>query len=75
MNGGRGGGHSRLRESGGQTTAVCNTTSRDDHDWLARQRALGVLAEVDAGGDKDGEWGVASVATALTTLCTDDIHT
>ena len=63
-----------LREGSSEAAAVCNTARSNDHDWLAGQRALGVLADVDTRGDQHSEWRVTGVSTSLSTLCADDVN-
>lgn len=60
-------------ESGGQKLAVVDTTGGDDLNGALEERALGVLAKVDNGGDEDGGGDVTGVATTLTTLGADDV--
>lgn len=63
------------RKGSGETPSVCDTSRSNDKDRLASQRALGVLADVDASGDEDGEGSIACVSTTLATLRADDVDT
>ena len=64
-----------IRERCCKTTAVGDTSCCNDNDGLSSQWANCVLADIDACRDEDGERCVASVATALATLRTNDIDT
>ena len=56
---------STVGERGGQTTTVSDGTCCDDGDRLACQGGFVWFAEVNYGGDEDGEGHVAGVATAF----------
>lgn len=62
-------------ESSGDGVAVEQTTSGDDLDGLAGQRALAALDQLGDGGDEDGGGDVTGVTATLTTLGADDIDT
>lgn len=53
------------RKRCGKSTPVRDTTSSNDEDRLAGQRALLVLANVDACWDQHGERNLASVSASL----------
>lgn len=52
-----------------------DTTSGDDLDGTTGQRRLGLVADLNNGGDEDSGRDVAGVATTLTTLSADDVDT
>ena len=64
-----------LREGGSETSSIGDTTSSNNHDRLACQGRLVVLAGIKAGGNEHGERGVTCVPATFTTLSADDINT
>ena len=67
-------GRGAKHESSGNRVTVVETTGSDDLHGLTGQRALLTLDELGDGGNKDGSRDIASVATTLATLGTDDIN-
>ncbi len=59
-----------VHERGSEPAPVGNSSCRDDEDWFPRERADGILAEVDDGGDEDGEGDVPGMATGFSALST-----
>lgn len=64
-----------VRERRGEPAPVCDAAGGDDDDGRAGERARSPFADVDAGGDEDGEGDVAGVAAALAALGADDVGT
>lgn len=60
-------------EGSSQKLTVVDTTGGDDLNGALEERALGVLAEVDDGGDENGGRDVTSVTATLTTLGADNV--
>jgi hypothetical protein len=54
--------------------SAVHTTSSDDHNVIASERALLATAYVDDRGQQHRGRNVAGVATAFSALSTDDVH-
>jgi hypothetical protein len=67
--------HSRRtkHERRSERLAVEDTTRGNNLHIITRQRGLLALAELGDGGDEDRGWDIASVATALASLGTDQV--
>ena len=61
-------------EGSGNRVPVVKTTSSDDLDGLASQRALLALDELGNGGNENSSGHIAGVTTTLTTLSANDIN-
>ena len=61
-------------ERGREAPAVGDAACCDHRDGLPGERAGGAFAEVDDGGDEDGERRIARVASALAALGADDVN-
>jgi hypothetical protein len=64
---------SAKHKRGSNGVTVVQTTGSDDLDGLASQRTLVALDQLGNSGNKNSGRNVASVATSLATLSTDDI--
>lgn len=60
-------------ERSSEKLAVVDAAGGDDLDGPAGKRRLGLVADLDTGGDEDRRGDIASMATALTTLGADDV--
>lgn len=60
---------------GGEATSVGDAAGRDDDNGLSGQRAFLVLAEVDYGGNEDGEGRVTGVSAAFAALGAYNVNT
>jgi hypothetical protein len=60
-------------EHGGQRLAVVHASGCDDEHLLPGQGRLVALDHLNSSGDEDGGGDISGVASALTTLCADNV--
>lgn len=66
-------GGKNVRERSGKSAPIGDAAGSNDHNRLARERALRVLAHIDDSGDENGEGRRTGVAAALAALGTDNV--
>ena len=59
----------------GEAASVGDAPCRDDDDGLSGQRAFGVPAKVDHGGNEDGEGRVTGMSAAFAALGAYNVNT